>query len=80
MKKFLLAAVALAVVAFAPSESVTTTNEAEIHLHNHAEAASTTWQCRKCGERIYSGGTEPPRETYWCGGVFENKHVWERIN
>ena len=78
MKKLLLAAIALAVIAFAPTSSNTVTDAQGIHLHNHAEAASTTWQCRKCGERRYGGFV--PKETYWCGGVFENKHVWERIN
>ena len=79
MKKLLLAAIALAVIAFAPTSSSTTTDAKEIHLHKHAEAAWITWQCRKCGERRYNGN-QPPNETYWCGGVFENKHVWERLN
>ena len=65
MKKLLLAAIALAVIAFAPTSSSTVTDAQEIHLHNHAEASSITWQCRKCGERIY-GGTQPPNQTYWC--------------
>ena len=81
MKKLLLATLALAVIAFAPSESTTTTNGKEIHLHNHAEAASVTWQCRKCGERIYGGNTPPTESgTGWCGGKFGNHHVWERLN
>lgn len=79
MKKILTAAAILAVIAFAPSVSNTTTAEREIHFQNHAEAAWITWQCRKCGEKIY-GSTQPPNETYWCGKVFENKHVWERLN
>lgn len=81
MKKLLLVALALAVVAFAPSKSTTLTEEPEIHLHNHAEAASVTWQCRKCGQKIY-GGNHPPTEsgTGWCGGEFGNYHVWERLN
>jgi len=78
MKKLLLVTLALAVIALAPSET-TTTQESEIHLHSHAEAAWVTWQCKKCGERIY-GSNQPPDSTYWCGGVFENKHVWERLN
>jgi len=80
MKKLLLVTLALAVIALAPSET-TTTQESEIHLHNHAEAASVTWQCKKCGERIY-GGNNPPTEsgTGWCGREFGNHHVWERLN
>lgn len=78
MKKLLLAGLALAVIAFVPAKEVEITTGREIHLHKHAEAASATWQCRKCGERRYGGFA--PKEVYWCGGVFENKHVWERLD
>ena len=80
MKKFLFAAIALAVVAFAPSNPAVTA-EPEIHLHNHAEAASrnVTWQCRNCGQTSWlRPGTLPA--SYGCDGDFTKRHVWERLD
>lgn len=81
MKKLLLAALALAVVAFAPTKSTEITTEHEIHLHRHAEAApkNVTWQCRNCGQTSWlRPGTLPA--SYGCDGDFTKRHVWERLD
>jgi len=81
MKKFLFAAIALAVVAFAPAKPAAITANNEIHLHRHAEAASrnVTWQCRNCGQTSWlRQGTLPA--SYGCDGDFTKRHVWERLD
>ena len=82
MKKlFIVSLLALTAVVFAPSKSVTTAGDEEIHLHNIAEARSVTWQCKNCGQQIYSSDKGPaPRQTYGCGGQWNRSHVWERLN
>lgn len=81
MKKLLLATLVLAVIALVPAKEVEITSGKEIHLHKHAEAYSVTWQCRNCGQQIYSSSKgQPPRASYGCGGEFNRQHVWERLN
>ena len=46
---------------------------------NITEAASSVWQCSNCGYRINSGGTNPPRNSYGCGGDFNRRHSFQRI-
>lgn len=82
MKKlFVISLLALTAVAFAPSRSITTAGDEEVHMHSIAEARSVTWQCRNCGQQIHSSDKAGvPGQTYGCGGKYDKRHVWERLD